>query len=124
MAREISDEQYIERIRNREAHRRTASYLTIALGLALLGAAWLATNTMFRSVLLSDVLPAPGASPDIILTIEKSSYWWGVAVGFSTALAWLLAVYFIFSGIANARQGRTERLLLSCLDRESKEQQA
>lgn len=120
MAKDITDKQYIEQVRGREANRRMASYLTIALGLALLGAAWLATNTMFRSVLMSDILPAPTASPDIILTIEKSSYWWGVAVGFSTALAWLLAAYFIFSGIANARQGRTERLLLEYVEREDK----
>ncbi|MBD3240818.1 MAG: hypothetical protein GF331_09555 [Chitinivibrionales bacterium] len=119
MGRATSDEQYIEQIRKREERRRAASYLAIALGLALLGAAWLATNAMFRSVLLADILPAPGSSPDIILTIEKTSYWWGVAVGFCTALAWLLAAYFIFSGIYNARQGRTERLLLEYVDRES-----
>jgi hypothetical protein len=128
MAQRISDEAFIEQVRSREQQRGAMASLAVILGLVVLGMAWFITSTALRYVMVPGLLPtAGGGSPDIILTVEKMSYWWGVAVGFCTALAWLLAVYLIFKGAAHRTQGRfhpcpadtphggAEGLLLLCL---------
>lgn len=116
--RKLSDRDYIEALRKREGRRRLRSAGVVALGFAVLGLAWFATSTTFRHVIFSELLPIQTANcADLILTVEKMSYWWGIAVGFSTALAWLFAAYFIGAGLRDIVSGRTERLLLELYDR-------
>ena len=115
MARDRDDEAFIEQVRSREGQRLTVATVTVVIGLAVLGLAWFITNTSLRYVVPPELLPSDTANPDIILTVDKMSYWWGVAVGFSTALAWLLALYLVFSGISHSMQGKTERRLLEML---------
>lgn len=113
---QLTDDQFVEKLRAQEGSRKTVAMVSVSIGLALLGLAWIVTSTMFRHIVVNDLLPA-GTTSDIVLTIEKMSYWWGVGVGFATALAWLLAVYFVFSGIHHSTQGRADRLLVELYEK-------
>jgi hypothetical protein len=117
MAQSVSDREFVDKLRSLEGQRTVVASITVAVGFLLLGLAAFVTSTTFRHIMVSDLLPTASATADIILTIEQLSYWWGVAIGFTTALAWLLAVYFVFSGVQHVRQGRAQRLLIEYFDK-------
>ncbi len=114
----IREKELVAEVRKRESSRAWRSRMAVVLGAVLLVAAWITTYKMLGHAVLSETVSVSYDAKNAVVTgVESASYWWGVAVGFATSLAWLLAIHFIVGGFAEMRGGEQQRALLDALDR-------